>query len=75
LTFGERLAEAVARAGTPACVGIDPFTDRIPGIRAGMDRAEVADRVRAFGLAGVEAGAGKPEGASGVSGVVIGVSL
>jgi orotidine-5'-phosphate decarboxylase len=55
LTFGERLAEAVARVGTPACVGIDPFLDRIPGVRAGMEPAEVADRVREFGLTAVDA--------------------
>lgn len=31
----DRLAEAIDRAGTPACVGIDPVADRLPGELAG----------------------------------------
>lgn len=53
--FGERLAERVSARGVPACVGIDPFTDRVPGVRAGMNAHEVADRIERFSRAVIEA--------------------
>ncbi|MFZ5475762.1 MAG: orotidine-5'-phosphate decarboxylase [Myxococcota bacterium] len=47
--FASRLADAVTRAGSPLCVGIDPWADRLP--RPG-DPGH-------FGLAVVEAAAGR----------------
>ncbi|MEQ1565195.1 MAG: orotidine-5'-phosphate decarboxylase [Myxococcota bacterium] len=54
-TFGERLEERVRARGVGACVGIDPFADRVAGVRPGMSAPEVAAAIRAFGLAVVEA--------------------
>jgi orotidine-5'-phosphate decarboxylase len=58
VNFGDKLAEAVGRRGTAACVGIDPQLDKIPGLdlRAGLE--ERAERVRRFSLEVVEAVAG-----------------
>jgi len=51
--FGERVAEAVGRAGTPLVLGIDPRNDEVPPSIAGAtcSRAEAAD---VFGRALVE---------------------
>jgi orotidine-5'-phosphate decarboxylase len=58
LIFGEKLAEAVLRKGTAACVGIDPLLDKVPGLdpRAPLD--ERAERVRQFSLEVIEAVSG-----------------
>jgi len=34
---GDRLCEAIDRAGSPACVGLDPVLDRLPGAVRGAD--------------------------------------
>lgn len=48
--FGARLAERVEQIGNAACVGLDPFVDRIPGLRPEMSREEQAAGVRTFCL-------------------------
>ncbi len=53
--YTDRLCKAIDGAGTPACVGIDPVLDRLPG---GLGGASDLDRVRAFCLGAVEAVAG-----------------
>jgi orotidine-5'-phosphate decarboxylase len=53
--FGERLLRAVRERGTPACVGLDPFPDRVPGVVPGAPREAVAEAVRAFCLRVIEA--------------------
>ncbi len=53
--FGDRLADAVAARGAPACVGLDPHVDRLPTLAPGGDPVEAA---RAFCLGVVEAVAG-----------------
>jgi orotidine-5'-phosphate decarboxylase len=55
LNFGEKLAEAVLRKGTAACVGIDPLLDRIPGLDRQATLDERAERVRQFSLEVIEA--------------------
>lgn len=57
--FAARLAQAVATAGSPLCVGIDPWPDRLPGARPGEGREAVAARATAFGHAVVDAVAGQ----------------
>lgn len=53
--YNQRLADAIDRAGSPACVGIDPVLGRLPdGLAAGDD----VGRVREFCLGAVEAVAG-----------------
>jgi orotidine-5'-phosphate decarboxylase len=52
-SFSERLGEAVRRVGSPLCVGIDPFPDRLPG------SGPLAPRAADFGRAVVEACAGR----------------
>ena len=52
--FGERLLHAVRQRGTPACVGLDPFLDRVPGADA-ADPAAAADAVRSFCLRVIDA--------------------
>lgn len=62
MTFSARLAAAVRRTGTPLCVGIDPWVDRLPGraaLGAAPARAALADLARRFGLAVVDACAGQ----------------
>ena len=51
--FATRLAHAVHATGTPLCVGIDPWPERLPG------EGSLADRAEAFGRAVVEACAGE----------------
>src|SRR5690349_20204598 len=52
--FGDRLAEAVRRAGNPLCVGLDPRWESLPtAIRArfqGDSLARVASALEAFCL-------------------------
>ncbi len=50
--FATRLAHAVHATGTPLCVGIDPWPERLPG------EGPLADRAEGFGRAVVEACAG-----------------
>jgi orotidine-5'-phosphate decarboxylase len=52
-SFPQRLADAVARVGSPLCVGIDPWPDRLPGSGA------PAERAARFGRAVVEACRGR----------------
>lgn len=59
MNFADRLALAVQEAGTPLVVGIDPWADRLPGLRPGMDRTALAGLAREFGLAVVGAAAGQ----------------
>jgi orotidine-5'-phosphate decarboxylase len=59
MTFADRLAHAVQETGTPLVVGIDPWPERLPGLRPGMGRAELAQLARGFGLAVVGAAAGQ----------------
>jgi len=65
MTFSARLADAVLRTGTPLCVGIDPWEDRLPGRRAlaagatPPARAALVALARRFSLAVVEAAAGQ----------------
>lgn len=61
MSFALRLAAAVRRTGTPLCVGIDPWPERLPG-RAALPSpapAELAGLARRFGLAVVDACAGQ----------------
>lgn len=60
MTFADRLADAVRRTGTPLCVGIDPWPERLPGRGAGAEPTldELAALSRRFGLAVVEAARG-----------------
>jgi orotidine-5'-phosphate decarboxylase len=53
-TFGDRLSERVLALGNPACVGIDPALDRIPGVRPEMSVEERAEGVAAFCRAVIE---------------------
>lgn len=55
--FGAALAARCAEVGACACVGLDPFLDRIPGAEA-ADPADAAAAVRTFCLDAVEAVAG-----------------
>jgi orotidine-5'-phosphate decarboxylase len=55
--FADRLVDAIERTGTPACVGLDPVFDRIPGAARAGTHSE-ADAVEAFCLGIVEAVAG-----------------
>lgn len=52
--FGDRLADAVRRAGNPLCVGLDPRWESLPGtVRERFDAGSldgVAAAVEAFGL-------------------------
>ncbi|MES2641650.1 MAG: orotidine-5'-phosphate decarboxylase [Myxococcota bacterium] len=57
--FAARLAQAVTTVGTPLCVGIDPWPDRLPGARAGDTREALAAHAAAFGHAVVNAVAGQ----------------
>ena len=50
--FGDRMLDAVRRAGTCAVVGVDPFIDRLPSPLRGVAPAQAID---AFGLGVVEA--------------------
>jgi orotidine-5'-phosphate decarboxylase len=58
-SFSVRLAERVRATGTPLCVGIDPWPDRLPGVAKGAPRAELARAAEAFGRAVVDAVAGQ----------------
>lgn len=53
--FAARLAARVRATGTPLCVGIDPWPDRLPGVAPGDSRELVAARAEAFGRAVVDA--------------------
>lgn len=53
--YSKRLSDAIDRAGTPACVGIDPVLGRLPNKLASGDDV---GRVREFCLGAVEAVAG-----------------
>ncbi len=55
MTFGARVAEAVARTGAPVCVGLDPFPGRVPGWTPELPAPAAAERVRAFCLAVLDA--------------------
>ncbi len=57
MTFSTRLSGAIVRTGTPLCVGIDPWADRLPGRRAlrEADRSALAALSLRFGLAVVAA--------------------
>ncbi|MDP2304463.1 MAG: orotidine-5'-phosphate decarboxylase [Pseudomonadota bacterium] len=57
--FAARLAQAVATAGTPLCVGIDPWPDRLPGARPGDSRDTLAALAARFGHAVVNAVVGQ----------------
>jgi orotidine-5'-phosphate decarboxylase len=48
--FADRLIEAVRRTGTPLCVGLDPFSDKIPTALFGDAREDTA-AVLKFGAA------------------------
>ncbi len=50
-SFSTRLTAAVQRTGTPLCVGIDPFPDRLPGVQPGDSRADRAACALRFGRA------------------------
>jgi orotidine-5'-phosphate decarboxylase len=55
--FADRLADAIDRAGTPACVGLDPVLDRLPEpVRAG--HWEPARAIGAFCTGVLDAAAG-----------------
>lgn len=55
--FADRLADAIDRAGAPACVGIDPVLERIPEpVRSGP--GDDTEAVRAFCLGVLDAVAG-----------------
>jgi orotidine-5'-phosphate decarboxylase len=64
--FSDRLAEAVRRAGSPACVGLDPHLDHLPmalrvrlsGLSGAAWRAAAAAVAREFCLGAVEAARG-----------------
>ncbi|MEO0511982.1 MAG: orotidine-5'-phosphate decarboxylase [Planctomycetota bacterium] len=45
MAFADRLAAAIERAGTPACIGLDPVLERLPSDVSGV---EPADRICAF---------------------------
>lgn len=56
--FADRLYSAIARAGSPACVGLDPVLERLPPAAGtgGADRAPgAADRIEAFCAGVIEA--------------------
>ncbi len=65
--FSERLADATARCGAPACVGIDPHLDRLPvslrrryeGLRGDTFREAAAAAVREWALGVVDVVAGQ----------------
>ena len=42
--FGDRLAAAVERTGTPLCVGLDPMAERLPGELRREEPAEAYER-------------------------------
>ena len=74
--YGDLLTDAIDKAGTPACVGIDPVLERIPADVGG----EGVGRVRTFCLGALDAVAGvvpavKPQSACferfGSSGVAV----
>jgi orotidine-5'-phosphate decarboxylase len=48
VTYGERLAEAVARTRAPVCVGLDPFPGRVPGWTPDLAPADAAAAVQRF---------------------------
>ncbi len=51
--FADRLIEGVRRAGSPLCVGLDPFVDKIPPM-FGDVAAKPADTLLNFGTALIE---------------------
>lgn len=48
--FADRLEARVREVGTAACVGLDPFLDRVPGLRLDAGPDAIAAVVRAFCL-------------------------
>lgn len=54
-SFSDRLAARVRATGTPLCVGIDPWPERLPFPGVGADRRALAARAEAFGKAVVHA--------------------
>jgi|CXWL01.1.fsa_nt_gi orotidine-5'-phosphate decarboxylase len=63
--FADRLIEGVRRAGSPLCVGLDPFADKIPSL-FGAVQTNPADTLLSFGtalidLAAKHAGVLKPQ--------------
>lgn len=54
VNFADRLHEAIARAQTPACVGLDPVLDRLPEPFASR-RDGAADRILEFCLGVIDA--------------------
>jgi orotidine-5'-phosphate decarboxylase len=67
LPFADRLAEAVLRARTPACVGLDPHLMSLPpallaplkGLEGATYRAAAAEAARTFCCGAIEAVAGQ----------------
>jgi len=53
-----RLSQAIAKTGAPACVGLDPHLDRLPGAPHANDPEATAQAVRTFCLGAIEAVAG-----------------
>lgn len=51
----DRLIDAIERAGTPACVGLDPVLERLP---AAFDRADAGAAIESFCLGVLDAVAG-----------------
>lgn len=51
--FADRLAEAVSRAGSPVCVGLDPVYEKLPAeLRSGADHC---DAIEAFSAGVIDA--------------------
>jgi orotidine-5'-phosphate decarboxylase len=63
--FADRLHEAIARCGTPACVGLDPVVEKLPaavrtrkGAGGGGGTVGAADQIEAFCMGVIDAVAG-----------------
>jgi orotidine-5'-phosphate decarboxylase len=74
--FADRLIDAARRLGTPLCVGLDPFPDRIPALFGPVGEPDTAERFfmavldEVAGKVGVlkpQAGLFEPWGATGVA--------
>jgi len=54
VNFADRLHSAIARAGTPACIGLDPVAEKLPAsIR--KQHPSAADQIQAFCLGVIDA--------------------
>lgn len=51
--FADRLIEGVRRAGSPLCVGLDPFADKIPALFGNIETAP-ADTLLSFATAFID---------------------